>query len=86
MLFVLCVAVLLFVAGFFVLFIVLSLCLVNPIQHCDHLAGKKELVAMLFLVCGLCNVCLGLFAFPIGVIGRLHSVIVALPGHHLYYL
>ena len=37
------------------------------------------------LVCGLCAICCGLFALPFGVIGRLCSVIVALPGH-LYYI
>ena len=34
------------------------------------------------MVCGLC---LDLFAFVFGVIGRLCSVIVALPGHFLFY-
>ena len=32
------------------------------------------------LICGLCTVCLGLFVLPLGVVGRLCSVIVALPG------
>ena len=35
---------------------------------------KEELIALLFLVYGMSNVCHG------GVIGRLSSVIVALPG------
>ena len=35
-------------------------------------------------MCGLCTVYHGLFALPIGVIGRLCYVIVVLPGH-LYY-
>ena len=34
----------------------------------------------------LCAVCLGLFALSVGVIGKLCSVIEALPGHLLYYL
>ena len=38
-----------------------------------------------FFVCSLCTVCHGLFACPLGVIGRLWSVIVAIPGHLLYY-
>ena len=32
------------------------------------------------LICGLCTVCLGLFALPLGVIARLCSVVVALPA------
>ena len=48
------------------------------------MVGKKELVVFLFfsffLVCGfgLCSVCLRLFSFPLGVIGRLYFVIMAL--------
>ena len=37
------------------------------------------------LVCGLYTVCHGLFALPLDVIGRLWSVILALPGNFLYY-
>ena len=37
------------------------------------------------LVCALCTVCHGLFALPLGVIGRLWSVVGALPRHKLYY-
>ena len=33
------------------------------------------------LVCELCTVCHGSFALSLGVIGRLRSVIIALPGH-----
>ena len=36
-----------------------------------------------FFVYGLCTVCHGLFALPLGVIGRLCSVSVATPGHLL---
>ena len=39
-----------------------------------------------FLICGLCTVCLGLFVLLLGVIGRLCSMIVIIPGHRLYYL
>ena len=36
------------------------------------------------LVCVTCSVCHGLFALPLGLIGWLCSVTVALPGHLLY--
>ena len=39
-------------------------------------------VALLFFACVL-SVILGLFALPFGVIGRLWSVIVSVPGHPL---
>ena len=48
--------------------------------------GKRELVALFFFdmwVFVLSVNCL--FAFSVGVIDRLCSVIVALPGHLLYY-
>ena len=51
-------------------------------KHCAHLVGEEELVA---LVCGLYTVHPGLFAFPLRISGRQFSVIVAFPGHHLYY-
>ena len=38
------------------------------------------------LVCGLYTVCQSLFALPLGVIGRVCSVIVTLPGRLLYIL
>ena len=38
--------------------------------------GKNGLMAS-----DMCAACLSLFALPLGVIGRLSSVIVALPGH-----
>ena len=49
--------------------------------------GSWLLVALLSfgLVCGMFTFCHSLFAFPLGVIGRLGSVILALPGH-LYCL
>ena len=56
----------------------LLLCLVD----CDHLVGEEESTHF-SLVCGLCTVCNGLLALSLGVIGRLSSVIVAHPGHHL---
>ena len=36
------------------------------------------------LVCVLFTVCYGLFALPLGVIGRLCSITVAIHGHYLY--
>ena len=39
------------------------------------LLGKRELVASFYMVCGLCAVCLGLFALPPDVIVRRWSVI-----------
>ena len=38
------------------------------------LLGKRELVASFYVVCGLCAVCLGLFALPPDVIVRRWSV------------
>ena len=49
------------------------------------LLGKRELIALLFLAIGLCTVCLALFILSLGVMGGPCSVIVALPGHILYY-
>ena len=46
---------------------------------------RESWLLCLSLVCGVCTVCHGLFTFPLGVIGRLCSVIVALSGHLLYY-
>ena len=40
----------------------------------------KSWVFSFFLVCGLCTFYHGWFALPLGVIGRLCSVTVALPG------
>ena len=52
MLFVLCVVLLLFVEGLFffsrfVHFVVLFLCLVDPVRHCVILFGKTQLIALL---------------------------------------
>ena len=49
------------------------------------LLGKRELAVLLHYSFGLCTGYIGLFAFPLGVIGRLCSVIVALPRHLLHY-
>ena len=61
------------------------LCLL-PIVLSSCLTGPDRLSWLLFLssVYGTCTVCLGLFPLPLGVFGRLCSLIVALPCH-LYY-
>ena len=45
---------------------------------------KRELVALLFF-CDLCIMCHDLCPLPLGVIDRLRTVIVAIPGHIQYY-
>ena len=49
-----------------------------------YLLGKSELVALFFLGLWLVSG-LSLFALPLGVMGRLCYMIVALPGHLLFY-
>ena len=47
--------------------------------------GKRELTDLfVFLVCGLCTVCLGKFALLLCDIGWLCYVIIALSDHGLY--
>ena len=51
--------------------------------------GTRELVAWLLCFLWVYNVfavCHNLFSFPLGVIGRLYSVIVALPGHLYFFI
>ena len=50
------------------------------------LLGKKELIALHFFGLWLVYVylCHGLFFLPLGIIGRLLSVIVTISGHLLY--
>ena len=55
---------------------------VDHVQHCNYLVGKKELVALFFFVCGLCIVYYGWFALPVGVIGRIWSMVLAFPDIH----
>ena len=65
----------------------MSYCLLpySCVKTCDHLAEEEGAALLRFcLHCGLCTVCLVLFAFPFGVIVRLCSVIVVLPAHLLY--
>ena len=50
------------------------------------LLGMRELGAFCFSsICGLYTVWNDLFALPLGVFGRLYSVIVTNPGHLLYH-
>ena len=49
--------------------------LVVPVWHCDHLFGKG----------GDCYLSLFLFIILLGVMHRLCPMIVAFPGHLLYY-
>ena len=60
-----------------VLLLVLLLCSVDR----SPCWGRGSWLFCFPLVFGLCTVCLGLFAVPLGVIGRLYSVIVANHGH-----
>ena len=43
----------------------------DPIQHCDQLVGEERACSLAFL--WFFTVCLGWFALPLGVIGRLYS-------------
>ena len=63
----------------FVLFVVLMLCLVGPVWHCDKLIGKEGAGCFRFLLFVMYVVC-SLFYI------RLCSVIIALLGNILYYL
>ena len=56
----------------FVVFDVLFLYLEDPVLYYHYLIGEAEPVALLF--CGLYTVCHGLFALPLGDIGRPCSV------------
>ena len=60
----------------FDLSVVILLCLMEPVCHCEERAGYFT-----FLGFVMCTFCRGLF----GVIGGSCSVTVALPGHILYY-
>ena len=67
-------------------FVVLFLCLVHPVYHCDQLAGEEEAGCFAFLwFCDFFTVCRGLFALLLGVIGKLCSATVAYTGHFLHY-
>ena len=54
--------------------VVLLLCLVDPVWHCDHLVGGKRGWLFCFsFVCGMCALCVwrGKFVLPLSVISRL---------------
>ena len=59
--------------------------LVDPFWHWIIFCCKDGTDCFVFLCSIACMLC-DVFALPLGVIGRLCSVIVALPGHLLYYL
>ena len=97
MLFVLCVALRLLTVALFhvltyLLIIIVSggscLALWLPWWHFTYHNPKKSKAASFWplcfsLVCGMCAAFHDLFALPLGVIGRLCSVIMAVPGHLL---
>ena len=86
---VVCVAMWLLAVGllsWFVLFFVLLFCLMDSVEYCDHQFGEEGTIFVCFsLVCGFSTVCHGVFALPLGDIGRLLSLIVAIPGHYWCY-
>ena len=49
-------------------------------QYDHHVGEVRSWLLCPSMVCRLCMVCLGLFALPLSAIGRLCSVIVAIPG------
>ena len=70
--------------SYFVLSVVLLLCLQASVLHCNQFIGKEAAVCFAFLRFMACVlsvlVCL---IFPLGAIGRLCSLIVAL--HDIFY-
>ena len=57
---------------FFFVFCRVVVCGVSLALNCNHLVWEEGAGCFVFLCfCGLCTVCLGLFAFPLDVIGRL---------------
>ena len=69
------------------MFIVLSLCFVGHLQHCDHLVGEEGAgcFACRWLVTRMLSL-VGSSLFLFVSIGRLCSVIVVLPGNIYIYL
>ena len=65
-----CVCVCVCVCFCFALFVVLLLYFVDHVKHCGYLVVEEE-ASCFSLVCDLCIVCHGLFALPLGIIGRL---------------
>ena len=64
----------------FVLFDVILLCLVYGIEITNF-----KLLPCFSLVCNVCAVRHGLFSLSLGVISRLFSITVAIPGRLFYY-
>ena len=60
----------------------------NHLHYVSNITAKHMYSSSfcLSLVCNMCTVLHGLFALPLGVIGRLCFVFVALPRHHLYQI
>ena len=68
--------------AYFSLFIVLLLCLVDPVLQCNPLIrGRVSWLLYFFLVC----VMYAMVCFPLGFIGGLFSMILTLPEHLLFY-
>ena len=63
---------------FIIIIIIFFLFVMDPFLHCDHL-NREEGADYLTFLCFVACVFHGLFALPLGVTGRLSSVIVALP-------
>ena len=60
-------------------------CSVDPVLHCDCLVGKREFDALHFFGLWFIYHMSWFLTLPVDVIGRICSVIVALPGHLLYH-
>ena len=48
--------------------------------------GSKLYRYVFVMVFGMCTVCLSFFAYPLGAIGRMCCMFLALPGHRLCYV
>ena len=53
----------------------------GPVRHCNHIIGEKRGGCFAFHWFVRCVVCHSLCALPLGIIGRLFSLITALPRH-----
>ena len=60
----------------------------DPVYSCDHLFGEEGAgcFSCLSVACVVSVMVCLLFFFPFSVVGGLLVVIVAIPGHLLYYL
>ena len=57
----------------------------GPVWHWDYFVRKKGAAVFTFSWSVKCVLSGVVFILPFGAIGRLYSVIVALPGHSIYY-